>query len=284
MCVALPLILHLRKDVGNGTKITTVRGLVRAVLSSLQKLHRWVSTLCVAYSLTRMLSVLASAQKNRNFVPLIQWRVNRPVTAGLMRMGLQPFFRQFSLVQLWEPKSKKFVLSNAPKRPQNAKTKAYILTLYALSIIHIETRMNPEPNIKQAVAFFAVSNIEASVRYYVDGLGFEMTNKWIDEGKLRWCWLQRGGAALMLQEFRKEGHDSWVPEGKVGVGVSICFICEDALAIYREVTARGIQASKPFVGNGMWVTSLSDPDGYRIEFESYTDVPEETVYSGHEGD
>jgi lactoylglutathione lyase len=86
----------------------------------------------------------------------------------------------------------------------------------------------------------------------------------------------------MLQEFKKEGHDSWVPEGKVGAGVSICFICEDALAIYREVTSRGIQASRPFVGNGMWVTSLSDPDGYRIDFESYTDVPEGTVYSASE--
>ena len=27
----------------------------------------------------------------------------------------------------------------------------------------------------------------------------------------------------------------------------------------------------------MWVTSLQDPDGYRIEFESKTDVPEDTV-------
>ena len=136
-----------------------------------------------------------------------------------------------------------------------------------------------EANVQQAVPFFAVSNIEASVRYYVDGLGFEMANKWIDDGKLRWCWLEHGGAALMLQEFRKEGHDSWVPKGKVGEGVSICFLCKDALAIYREVTARGIAATRPFVGNGMWVTSLSDPDGYRIEFESYTDVPEETVFS-----
>ena len=110
-----------------------------------------------------------------------------------------------------------------------------------------------------------------------------MTKKWIDEGKLRWCWLQLGGAALMLQEFRKEGHDSWVPAGKVGQGVSICFICEDALAIYRAVTLRGINASRPFVGNGLWVTSLSDPDGYKIDFESYTDVPEETVYSEREG-
>jgi hypothetical protein len=28
----------------------------------------------------------------------------------------------------------------------------------------------------------------------------------------------------------------------------------------------------------MWVTTLFDPDGYRIEFESFTDKPEETVY------
>lgn len=82
----------------------------------------------------------------------------------------------------------------------------------------------------------------------------------------------------MLQEFQKEGHDSWVPQGKVGEGVTICFLCQDALAIYREVSARGIAASRPFVGNGMWVTSMSDPDGYRIKFESYTDVSEETVF------
>jgi lactoylglutathione lyase len=142
--------------------------------------------------------------------------------------------------------------------------------------------MNREPktetNVKQAVPFFAVSNIEASVRYYVDGLGFEMTKKWIDQGKLRWWWLQHGDAALMLQEFRKEGRDSWVPQGKLGEGVSICFICEDALTIYREILSRGIHASRPFVGNGMWVTSLSDPDGYRIEFESYTDAPEDTEF------
>jgi len=140
--------------------------------------------------------------------------------------------------------------------------------------------MDFDTNVKQAVPFFGVSNIEESVRYYVDGIGFQMTKKWEPEGKLRWCWLQAGGAALMLQEFWKEGHHSGMPEGKLVEGVSVCFICEDALAIYREVTSRGIQASKPFVGNAMWVTSLSDPDGYRIDFESYTDVPEGTEYSG----
>jgi catechol 2,3-dioxygenase-like lactoylglutathione lyase family enzyme len=133
-------------------------------------------------------------------------------------------------------------------------------------------------NLKQAVPFFAVSDMERSLRFYLEGLGFEMTHKWIDEGTVRWCWLQRGGAALMLQDFRRDGREPWSPPGQLGVGVSIMFVCEDALAFYREVRARGIDASRPLVGNSMWVTSLRDPDGYRVEFESYTDVPEETVY------
>jgi lactoylglutathione lyase len=140
----------------------------------------------------------------------------------------------------------------------------------------------PGANVKQAVPFFHVSNMDESLRYYVDGLGFGIRWKWTDEGKLRWCWLEHGGAALMLQEFRKEGHDSWRPACKVGEGVSIHFICEDALAIYREVTSRGIKAKNPFVGNGMWVTALSDPDGFQIFFESKTDVPEDTEYSAED--
>ncbi|MBI3695003.1 MAG: VOC family protein [Acidobacteria bacterium] len=121
------------------------------------------------------------------------------------------------------------------------------------------------------------------VRYYADGLGFTMKNKWVVDGKLRWCWLALGGAALMLQEFPKEGHDSWVPAGKVGEGVSLCFTREDALAIYHEVRSRGIEASEPRVGNAMWVTGLSDPDGYRLYFESATDTPEDTKLSEVKG-
>lgn len=134
-------------------------------------------------------------------------------------------------------------------------------------------------DLKQIVPFFAVADIEASVRFYVDGLGFQMTKQWTPGGKLRWCWLERDGVALMLQQFQTEGHDGRVPESKVGVGVSIVFICADALALYREFKSRGLDPSRPFVGNNMWVTSLSDPDGYRLEWESDTDVPEGTEFS-----
>ena len=142
--------------------------------------------------------------------------------------------------------------------------------------------MDPDANVQRAVPFFRVANLETSLQFYVGGLGFHMTNQWIDDGVLRWCWLELGGAALLLQEFRREGHDAWVADGKVGVGVTIYFTCRDALTIHRDAIAAGLDASTPFVGNGAWVTGLSDPDGYRIEFESPTDVPEGTVYAGAE--
>jgi len=134
-------------------------------------------------------------------------------------------------------------------------------------------------NVREVVPFFGVSSMEDSVRFYVDKLGFIMKNQWLPDGKLRWCWLTLGGASLMLQEFWTDGHHAGRPEGKLGQGVSLNFICEDAIAIYREVTSRGIEASEPQVGNNMWVTSVTDPDGYRLFFESATDVPEETKLS-----
>jgi len=129
------------------------------------------------------------------------------------------------------------------------------------------------------VSFLCVSNIERSLRFYLDALGFTMKNKWVVDGKLRWCWLQRGGPVIMLQEFATEGHDSWTPQGKVGDGVSLWFTCDDALSIYDELRSRAIEALEPQVGNGMWVTNLSDSDGYRINFESATDTCEDTKLS-----
>jgi lactoylglutathione lyase len=110
-------------------------------------------------------------------------------------------------------------------------------------IMSVETKL--EVNVKQAVPFFLVKDMEKSLRYYLDGLGFVMKNKWTPDGKIRWCWLEIGEAALMLQEFWREGPDANLPKD----------------------------------GNGMWVTEVMDPDGYKLFFESPTDAPEESEYT-----
>jgi len=130
-------------------------------------------------------------------------------------------------------------------------------------------------NLKQVVPFLGVTDMERSIRFYIDGLGFTIQHQWVPEGKLRWCWLTRGGASVMLQEYL-EGRR---PEGALGQGMSLCFQCEDAVALYREFRSRGIDAEEPFVGNAMWVTVLNDPDGYKLDFESVTDMPEDTKLS-----
>jgi uncharacterized glyoxalase superfamily protein PhnB len=130
-------------------------------------------------------------------------------------------------------------------------------------------------NVKQAVPFFMVVNITNSLNFYVQWLGFELKNKWAPGGKIEWCWLELGNTSIMLQEYRNN-----VPVDKRGEGVSVCFMCEDALAIYKQILSNGLSiSSEPFVGNNLWVVGLKDPDGYNIYFESPTDLPEETTYS-----
>jgi catechol 2,3-dioxygenase-like lactoylglutathione lyase family enzyme len=133
-------------------------------------------------------------------------------------------------------------------------------------------------NLKQAVPFFGITDIEASLRFYVEGLGFAVKQRWEPGGRIRWCWLERDGVALMLQEFWKDGRPGGAPPGTLGNGLSVCVMCDDAIAVYHESLARGLSPARPFVGNRLWVTSFVDPDGYRLDFESPADAEEETVY------
>jgi lactoylglutathione lyase len=133
------------------------------------------------------------------------------------------------------------------------------------------------PNISQVVPFFMVTDMPRSLRFYMDGLGFTMKQKWTPDAsdQIRWCWLERGAAALMLQSF----HPTRIPAEKLGLGASIWFQCDDSIALYREFQSRGLNPQEPFVGNGLWDTHILDPDGYHLHFESPTDVPEETKLS-----
>jgi hypothetical protein len=136
--------------------------------------------------------------------------------------------------------------------------------------------MDEKPNIKQAVPFFMVANMDISLQFYVSGLGFTLKNTWTPRGKIEWCWLEREGAALMLQEYRQGNPHI---NSEKGAGIAIYFQCTDALTLYSEFISKGLTPDEPFVGNHMWDVGLKDPDGYSLHFESLTDVPEETKYS-----
>ncbi len=142
----------------------------------------------------------------------------------------------------------------------------------------METSYTNKTNLQQAVPFFSVSNMNNSLRFYKDGLGFEIMLSWIPKTEIEWCNLQRDGVNLMLQEFKK-GTNVILSEVLPGQGVSICIMCHDALSLYHEFLSKGIEVEEPFVGNGLWVVGLTDPDGYKLFFESATNVPEQTTYT-----
>jgi len=135
-------------------------------------------------------------------------------------------------------------------------------------------------NLRLTVPFLWVADMAASLRFYVEGLGFTQTRAWVPHDVVEWCWLERDGVALMLQQYR-EGR---VPADTRGVGISLCYQCDDALALYREFIGRGLAPKRPFVGNGLWVVMISDADGYRLEFASLADLPEETEYDAAQHD
>jgi lactoylglutathione lyase len=127
-------------------------------------------------------------------------------------------------------------------------------------------------NVQQVVPFFMVTEMKGSLEFYQQ-LGFSIRNQWEPRGHIEWCWLQFGNAALMLQEYRQPVTD------KLGVGTSVCFMCDDALPLYEYARGIGVSVNEPFVGNNMWVVGFTDPDGYKLFFESSTNVAEETTYA-----
>jgi uncharacterized glyoxalase superfamily protein PhnB len=129
--------------------------------------------------------------------------------------------------------------------------------------------------VSEVVPFLHVTDMAGSLRFYVDGLDFKIVRHWLVDGRVRWCRLELGRAAIMLQEFSPERRLA----GTVGLGVSLNFQCDDAVAFYDNVRSRGLNAEEPFVGNGLWVMSLTDPDGFQLYFSSATDVAEETLLS-----
>jgi catechol 2,3-dioxygenase-like lactoylglutathione lyase family enzyme len=109
-----------------------------------------------------------------------------------------------------------------------------------------------------------VEDLDRSIAFYRDQLGFSLGGTAEADGKIFWCRLQRGGASLMLEQAEEA-----LPPGERGRGVHFYFVCEDAEAMYRELSERGLEIGPPSVAYyGMKQIFVPEPDGYSICFES----------------
>ena len=136
--------------------------------------------------------------------------------------------------------------------------------------------MADQPDTQFTVPFLLVRDMDPALDFYVNRLGFKLTNQWTPHAKIEWCWLQRGALTLMLHEDADKRKSGCL--GCDGAAISAHFHCADALALHHEFAAKGIQVKEPFVSHNRWVVNFTDPDGYQISFESDTDAAEGTTY------
>jgi lactoylglutathione lyase len=148
----------------------------------------------------------------------------------------------------------------------------------ATALPRLDRRLGADAvQVHEVVPFLHPVSMEKSLAFYRDLLGFRIALAWPSNDDVRWCRLEHGHAALMLQQ---PGDLHQRPAGtSLGQGLSLTFTCSNALAVYDAVVDAGVVVEEPMVGNHMWVVTLCDPDGCRIEFESPTLDPEESKLS-----
>lgn len=114
---------------------------------------------------------------------------------------------------------------------------------------------------------FTVSDLEKSIAFYQDQLGFKHAFDFVrDTGERHGCYLHMGGRNF-IELFQGE-------LGERAEGQSyrhICLEVDDIDLTVRALLARGVECSEPKLGKDQsWQAWITDPDGNRIELHAYT--------------
>jgi uncharacterized glyoxalase superfamily protein PhnB len=125
-------------------------------------------------------------------------------------------------------------------------------------------RKKPETlRLRSAAPGFTVGDIDKSVAWYRDVLGFHTGDRWETDGKLMGIEMVAGRVVFMLaQDDWKKGRDR-----VKGEGVRIyCTTVQDVDALARRAKSQGAKltqepSDQPW---GMRDFALNDPDGYKI--------------------
>lgn len=124
--------------------------------------------------------------------------------------------------------------------------------------------------IRSLVTLVQVFDMQTSVRFYRDVLGFEVVNTSREED-YGWALMRRDGVELMLNTAYDEGERPPVPDPvrvAAHADTGLFFGCPDVDAAYVWLRERGVAVREPVVSHyrmkQLW---LKDPDGYEICFQ-----------------
>ncbi len=116
--------------------------------------------------------------------------------------------------------------------------------------------------VTEQITFIYVRDLSRSSEFYEDLLGFELV---VDQGSCRI--VKAAGDAYLGYCEKGGGVDN-------PVGIILTFVTPDVDAWYAKLNAAGLEMEgKPVLNEkfGIYHFFLSDPDGYKLEFQRFVD-------------
>ena len=123
--------------------------------------------------------------------------------------------------------------------------------------------------LKQLIPMLNVSDIDASLAFYHDALGFEVVSDPVAVREWRWATIRSGSTELMLSQTENgpglEQCDD--PHADTSWPTIFYFYPDDVERLYAEVIAAGFEPTALIdTIYGMREFSLRDPDGHLLSF------------------
>ncbi|PYP03826.1 MAG: hypothetical protein DMD25_11265 [Gemmatimonadetes bacterium] len=125
-------------------------------------------------------------------------------------------------------------------------------------------RQQPESlRLRSMAASFTVSDLDKSVGWYRDVLGFVVGERWEEGGKVRGIQMKAGSCDIMLgQDDFAKGRDR-----EKGAGFRLWVAtAQDIIAVAARIKAHGwtLDREPSETPWGDWAFALTDPDGFKI--------------------
>ena len=127
-------------------------------------------------------------------------------------------------------------------------------------------RRQPETlRLRKLTPGFTAADLQRSIAFYRDVLGFVIGDEWRENGTLAGCEIHAGAVTFMLnQDDFQKGRDR-----QKGVGARIwCHTAQDLDKLAAEIKARGgvLDQEPQDMPWGQRVFMISDPDGFKFTF------------------
>ena len=126
-------------------------------------------------------------------------------------------------------------------------------------------RRNADPEslrLRSLSPALTADDLERSVRFYVDGLGFTVRERWEEEGKLLGVMLVAGSCQIGLSQ------DDWAKgrDRQKGVGFRIfAETAQDLDALAARMREHGVEPDGPKTEPwGSRALTVTDPDGFKL--------------------